>query len=122
MIRSTTKALACGALLLAALASLPGCGSGAPSYLSESAQKGWKAYRMHCSACHNLNPHKDGAGGTPGPPLAGSSLELLRLRTLEGRYPKGYKPKRATANMVPVPQAEPHLKDIHAFLSEAKNQ
>src|SRR6187402_1809747 len=55
------------------------------------AQKGQTLYSLHCTACHNPDPAKDGALG---PALAGSSLDLLLARVIRGEYPPGYAPKR----------------------------
>jgi mono/diheme cytochrome c family protein len=77
------------------------------------AAKGKQLYIANCSACHNLDPSKPGAIG---PEIKGSSLALLTTRVLAGTYPKGYKPKRNTKLMVPLPHLKPNLADIAAFL------
>ena len=81
------------------------------------AQRGYDIYRRVCQACHNANPLLDGAGGsTPGPAIAGSSLELLQARVLRNEYPAGYKPKRDTRNMTAFPDLAAEIPAIAAFL------
>ena len=81
------------------------------------AQRGHDIYRRVCQACHNANPLLDGSGGsTPGPAIAGASLELLQARVLRNEYPAGYKPKRDTRNMTAFPDLAPELPAIAAFL------
>ena len=70
-------------------------------------------YLAQCTACHNSDPSKD---GPLGPAIKGSSRELLEARVLRGAYPSGYKPKRGTAIMQPMPQLAPNIPDLTAFL------
>lgn len=77
--------------------------------LSPLAQKGKTVYLSSCIACHNVNPR---VAGALGPDIAGSSLELIRSKVLENKYPAGYTPKRNTKQMVPMPQ---HQNDIDAL-------
>lgn len=86
-----------------------------PSSLEALLKKGRTAYFSRCIACHNLDPHKP---GSLGPEIHGSSLELLRFRVLEGKYPPGYKPKRETHLMAPIKDAEKDLEAIHVFLNQ----
>lgn len=79
--------------------------------------RGKAVYGAVCMACHNLNPKLDGALG---PSVVGASLELLRAKVLENKYPPGYKPKRATSQMVPLPQVKADLEAIAAFLDSVK--
>jgi hypothetical protein len=37
---------------------------------------------------------------------------------LEASYPPGYKPKRASKAMAPLPQLKDQLEALHAFLNE----
>lgn len=67
-------------------------------------QKGKALYQSTCTVCHNENPKKEGAVG---PAIAGASLELVMSKVKTGLYPAGYKPKRTTKLMVPLP----HLSD-----------
>lgn len=51
-----------------------------------------------------------------GPPLRGSSRELLDAKLLKGTYPPGYTPKRPTTIMPPQPALEPEIASLAAFL------
>lgn len=95
-------------ILLAAALGLAACaGDGSP------AGRGRQVYRAQCLACHNSDPSKN---GSLGPAVKGSSRELLEARILRGAYPPGYKPKRGTAIMQPMPQLASALDDLAAFL------
>ena len=95
-------------VLLAAALGLAACaGDGSP------AGRGRQVYLAQCTACHNSDPSKN---GPLGPAIKGSSRELLEARVLRGAYPPGYKPKRGTAIMQPMPQAASALDDLAAFL------
>jgi mono/diheme cytochrome c family protein len=80
------------------------------------AARGKAVYGQVCIACHALDPT---APGAIGPPVAGSSLELLRAKVLHGEYPPGYAPKRDTRNMIPLPHLEPDLPALEAYLAQA---
>ena len=80
-------------------------------------EKGRKSYLANCIACHNPNPKKDGAVG---PAVADASLELLRLRVLDAKYPEGYKPKRATTAMAALPHLKDDIEALHAYLNSEK--
>ena len=92
----------------------------APLLAAGDAAKGKGVYMANCIACHNPDPTKDGALG---PAIKGSSKALIEARVLNGSikydqsYPKGYKPKRDTRFMVPLPHLKPSLDDIAAFLN-----
>lgn len=73
----------------------------------------------NCVACHNPNPN---LAGSKGPPIAGSPRELVYDRVLFVKYPPGYKPKRTTHNMRPLPQLKNRIDDLTAFLAEAANK
>ncbi len=49
-------------------------------------KKGKMVYMTYCMVCHNANPRL--AGGI-GPSNWGSSLELVTMKVLYGKYPKG---------------------------------
>jgi len=66
--------------------------------------------------CHNRDPN---LAGSKGPPIAGSSRELVTDRILYLKYPPGYKPKRTTHNMRAQPQLANKIDDLVAFLAEA---
>jgi mono/diheme cytochrome c family protein len=83
------------------------------SSISE-ASTGKALYQARCTSCHNVNPTKP---GNIGPDLAGSSLELITLKTQKREYPKGYKPKRKTRVMPRIVLTEKQLKDLHAYIN-----
>lgn len=93
-----------------AIAPTPG-----PDAQMQLAMRGQSVYMSRCIACHNVNPNKP---GSLGPEIHGASLELLRARVIEGKYPEGYKPKRDTKLMVPIKEVEPDLPALHAFLNQ----
>lgn len=126
---------AAAALILAALA-LPACsgedpdaatGTGAdapppaaePQDAARLARRGEQVYRSVCVACHAFDPSQP---GSVGPPIAGSSLELLRAKVLRNEYPPGYTPKRDTSAMVALPHLEPDLPALAAYLKEAAEE
>ena len=80
------------------------------------ADKGRIVYMTTCVVCHNANPNLP---GTQGPPIAGSSRELVEARVLHLSYPPGYKPKRNTHAMKAQPQLARQIDNITAFLQEA---
>jgi mono/diheme cytochrome c family protein len=96
--------------LLLALCAL-GCGSDDPVV------RGRQVYAANCTACHHMNPTLD---GTMGPPVAGSSHELLAARVLAAAYPPGYTPKRDTGLMQPLPHLRGQLDDLAAYLADAR--
>lgn len=85
----------------------------APS-AEELTARGQTIYKMNCIACHNPDPSVD---GPTGPAIKGSSLELVQMRVLKAQYPEGYKPKRETKVMPPLPHLEKEIPAIHAFLN-----
>jgi mono/diheme cytochrome c family protein len=113
-----------GVLLLAVASGLGACSkkSDAPAApLSPEAeaaqlvQRGRTVYQTNCVACHASDPSRP---GPVGPEIAGSSLELLRARVLTKDYPPGYKPKRPTQVMPPLPHLEKEIPALHAFLNQ----
>ena len=93
----------------------------APAQAAGDAAAGKKAYMTNCIACHNQDPSK---AGPIGPPVAGASEELIRLRVMHGNaqfgksYPDGYTPKRDTKIMPPQPHLEDKVPDLAAFLNQ----
>lgn len=77
--------------------------------LSPQGERGRQVYQSQCIACHNPDPSREGAVG---PPVKGSSEELVRRKVLTGDYPPGYTPKRPTKVMQPLP---PLAQDIPAL-------
>lgn len=57
-------------------------------------ERGQQLYKASCIACHG-----DPKVGSFGPPIYGSSLQLIRLKVNKGEYPPGYVPKRQSRAM-----------------------
>lgn len=111
--RSGAFLAAAGALSLAAISA---CTSRSrdPKAPLPLAEQGKRVYLAQCIACHNTDPSRD---GPVGPAVAGSSLELLRARVIDGSYPPDYKPKRASKAMAPLPHLKGDLEALSAFLA-----
>lgn len=78
------------------------------------ANTGRALYQARCTSCHNVNPTKP---GNIGPDLAGSSLELITLKTQKREYPKGYKPKRKTKVMPKIVLTEKQLESLFRYVN-----
>jgi mono/diheme cytochrome c family protein len=102
--------------LLAVIIALAGCGKSKPM---TPAQQGRIVYMTNCVVCHNADPNLP---GSQGPPIAGSSRELVYLRVTSLKYPPGYKPKRTTHAMRAMPQLANQVDNLTAFLDEAAKQ
>jgi mono/diheme cytochrome c family protein len=98
------------AVVFAALA-LAACEQG-PA-LSPAAERGRQAYLGQCIACHATDPAQR---GPVGPPIKGSTRELLEAKILRGSYPPGYTPKQNTTVMQPMPHLAASLDDLAAYL------
>ena len=70
----------------------------------------------NCILCHNPDPNLP---GSQGPPIAGSSRELIYDRVMFLTYPPGYRPKRPTHSMRALPQLKNKIDDLTAFLDDA---
>lgn len=94
----------------------PAAAAAAPAPAAEKAlaEQGRQYYLSSCIACHNSDPTLDGALG---PPVAGSSAELLEARVMRAEYPEGYTPKRDTRVMVAMPFLEKQLPALAAYLA-----
>jgi mono/diheme cytochrome c family protein len=103
-----------GAAILAI--AIAGCG---PSKPMTPAQQGRIVYMTNCVVCHNPDPR---LAGSQGPPIAGSSRELVNDRVLDLKYPAGYSPKRSTHAMRALPQLANQIDSLTAFLAEAAAQ
>jgi mono/diheme cytochrome c family protein len=92
-------------------------GSGPASSPAQSpagdAARGRQIYLAQCAACHSTDP---GKAGPVGPPVQGSSHDLLAAKILEGTYPPGYVPKRDSKVMPPRPDLGPTIPDLAAYL------
>ena len=96
--------------VLALAVAVGGCSEGG---LSPSAERGRQVYLAHCTACHNTEPSQP---GPVGPPVKGSSRELLDAKVLHGTYPPGYTPKRPTKVMVLLPALAPDVAALADYL------
>ena len=83
---------------LAAALALAGCGG--PETLSPEAERGRQVYLAQCLSCHGPDPAQD---GPVAPAIKGASRELPASRIRDGAYPSGYRPKRPTKVMPPMP-------------------
>ncbi len=97
-------------VLLALAVAVGGCSEGG---LSPAAERGRQVYLAQCIACHNTDPAQP---GSLGPPIKGSSRELLEAKVLNGTYPPGYTPKRPTKVMVPIPAAASEIAALAEYL------
>jgi len=81
--------------------------------LDPEAERGRRVYLAQCTACHATDPAQP---GPVGPPIKGSSRELLEAKVLRGTYPEGYRPKRPTGIMPPQPQIANDIAALAAYL------
>jgi mono/diheme cytochrome c family protein len=88
-----------------------GCSESPPA--SPEAVRGGQIYSGRCTACHNPDPARP---GSVGPPVKGSSRELLEAKLLRGTYPPGYPPKRTTGIMPVQPLSGDEIIALAAFL------
>jgi mono/diheme cytochrome c family protein len=96
---------------------LAACG-GPPTPMTP-AQRGRIVYMTNCIICHNPDPNLP---GSQGPPIAGSSRELVYDRVMLLKYPSGYQPKRDTHVMRALPQLANQIDDLTAFLADAAKE
>lgn len=109
-------------LIMAALSLARGCSaSDTPDTRDPEVVQGERIYQVICVTCHDVDPNQDrGTQGTYGPAIAGSSLELLRMRVREVKYPEGYTPKRTTSLMTPLPYLnDQQIDQLYAYLTYA---
>ena len=101
----------------AALALTSACGKdeGTQEVKGPNPDRGRRLYIATCIVCHNTDPSKP---GSQGPPIKGSSLELLEAKVLHKRYPPGYKPQRNTKAMPTYPQLRKRIADVAAYLAQ----
>ena len=100
------RVLAVGTALIALLG---GCEPGGDT----PANRGRQVYLAQCIQCHNADPS---VAGPVGPPVKGSSRELLEAKVLRAEYPPGYTPKRPTKVMPPQPNLAPDVPALAAYL------
>src|SRR5262249_11087657 len=87
-------------------------GCGGPS-LDPEAERGRQVYLAQCTACHATDPAQ---AGPVGPPVKGSTRELLESKGVRGTYPPEYRPKRPTAVMPLQPQVANDIPALAAYL------
>jgi mono/diheme cytochrome c family protein len=92
------------------LVMMAGCSS---PELSPSAERGRQVFQSQCTSCHNTDASKP---GPVGPPIKGSSRQLLEAKVLHGTYPPGYTPKRSSTLMPPQPQVGPDIPALADYL------
>lgn len=106
-------------MILVALAALALTGCPPPKQAARTPgqagdpDRGRRLYIANCTACHAMDPAKEGALG---PAVKGSSKELLQARVVDGTYPPGYTPKKPTDLMKPLPQMADGIDDLAAYL------
>ena len=106
------RKLAASALAVCAVFTLASC---QPTKVTP-VQRGRVIYMSNCIVCHNADPNLP---GSQGPPIAGSSRELVEARVLHLSYPPGYTPKRKTHAMRAIPTLAPEIGNLTAFLQAA---
>lgn len=81
--------------------------------------RGKRLYELSCVVCHHRNPSQQlSNSGTYGPPIANSSLELMRMRVQSTSYPEGYQPKRKTKLMPTFELLTGRdIRDLHAYVN-----
>ena len=84
-----------------------------PSPAGPNAGRGRQIYLAQCIACHNSDP---ALAGPVGPPVKGSSRELLESKVLKGAYPPGYTPRRPTTLMPAQLALGGEIDNLAAFL------
>ena len=102
-----------GAALLPFVALIVAAGCSQEPKLTALGARGRQIYQAQCIACHNPDPAQP---GPLGPPVRGSSGELLRVRVLDGTYPPGYTPKRPTKLMQPMPHLANDIPALAEYL------
>lgn len=93
------------------------CDGGASAPPAENVNRGRVVWMTRCTSCHHVDP---ALAGTLGPPVRGASRELLEARVVHAKYPPGYKPKRATTLMQPLPDLAGSIDDLAAFLASVE--
>ncbi len=96
-----------------ALLVVVGCSEAMPT---TPAERGRRVYLSACTTCHNSDPSLT---GRTGPPVAGSSRELIEARVLRAQYPAGYTPQRDSKAMLALPHLAPYIDDLTSFLAVA---
>jgi mono/diheme cytochrome c family protein len=100
----------------AMLAAIAAAACREPPRSADMVARGRFIYMERCVVCHNRDPNLP---GSQGPPIAGSSRELVADRVLHLKYPPGYVPKRKTHAMKAMPELAPDIGAITAYLDAA---
>lgn len=79
--------------------------------------EGKRLYVLHCTRCHNPNPHNN---GTVGPELYTTPLSVFRTKVPTGTYPSGYKSKRRTKAMPRFPSLTTKTDLIYNYIRSIK--
>jgi mono/diheme cytochrome c family protein len=87
-----------------------------PASSAPSAERGRQIYVAQCGACHH--PTDPGKPGSLAPEIKGAGRELIEARVVRGGYPPGYRPKRETKIMQPLPGLVSEVDSLAAFLRE----
>ncbi len=79
--------------------------------------KGKKFYYSHCISCHHKDPNLK---GVIGPEITDVPFEVFSTKVLTGKYPEilplGYKAKRKTKLMRPLPNVKNDLKLLYSWI------
>jgi len=77
------------------------------------AERGRQVYIAQCTACHAHDPAQ---AGPLGPPVKGTTREVLEAKVVRGEYPPGYQPKRPTTVMPPQPALAPEIAALAEYV------
>lgn len=82
-----------------------------------SLDQGRKAYLSNCISCHNKDPNLK---GSLGPEVTNVPIEVFKHKILTGKYPDqfpaGFKPRRNSKVMRPIPRVEKDIEAIHHWI------
>jgi len=84
--------------------------------LTNDIEKGRMVYFANCVSCHNNNPKKP---GSIGPAVYGVPIDVLTQKTLSGKYPENYRPKRTSKIMPLMPHLIREISNLHAFINSS---
>ena len=112
--RTRTHSIGVAAFILVST----GCSEGAPETSGGAWARGQLVYKNVCVACHNPDPAQQ---GSLGPPIAGSSRELVEARVVHGKYPDGYEPKLPSQSMPAFPHLAESVDALTAFLNDDRD-
>ncbi len=79
-------------------------------------EKGRMIYFANCVSCHNNNPKKP---GSIGPAVYGVTIDVLTQKTVSGKYPENYKPKRTSKIMPLMPHLNKEISNLYAFINSS---